>query len=67
VLAANIDLAGGIAANQHHREAGDQPVLTLDARDLVSDAAAKLGGDDFSIDDGCGHAVLMGIVQPWAR
>ncbi len=51
VLAADIDLAGGIAADQHHREPGRQSVLPLDAGDLVGNAGAKLRGNDFSIDD----------------
>ena len=51
VLAADVELAGGIAADQHHREPGCYPVLALHPRDLTGDAGAKLGGNDFSIDD----------------
>jgi hypothetical protein len=51
VLGADIDLAGGIAADQHHREAGRQSVFTLHPRNLIGNARAKLGGDAFSIDD----------------
>ncbi len=50
-LGADINLAGGIAADQHHGEARHQIVLALDASNLVGDAGAEFRGNDFSIDD----------------
>ena len=55
VLAADIDLARGIVADQHHRKARRQLMLALDPRDLFGDAGAKLCGNDFSIDDAGRH------------
>src|ERR1700693_1187845 len=55
VLAADIDLAGGVTADQYHRKPGRKPVLPLHSRDLIGDAGAKLGGDAFSIDDAGRH------------
>ena len=55
VLAADIDLAGGIVADQHHGQARRDLMLALDPRDLVGDAGAQLRGNDFSIDDACRH------------
>ncbi len=55
VLAADIDLAGGIVADQHHREPRRQLMVALNARDLVGDAAAQFGGNDLSIDDAGRH------------
>jgi len=51
VLAADVDLAGGVAADQHHREPGRDPVLALHPRNLIGNAGAKFSGNDFSIDD----------------
>ena len=55
VLAADIDLAGGIVADQHHRKARRELMLALDPRDLVGDAGAKLRCNDFSVDNACRH------------
>ena len=51
VLAADIHFTGGIVAHQHHRESRRQAMLALQPRHLAGDAAAKLRGDEFSIDD----------------
>ena len=61
VLGADIDLAGGIVADQNHREARHQIVFALDAGDLVSDASAKFRRDDFSIDDLGRHVSSLGL------
>ncbi|MGY3032469.1 hypothetical protein ACVIIV_001639 [Bradyrhizobium sp. USDA 4354] len=55
MLGTDIDLAGGVVADQHHREARHQIVLALDAGDLLSDAGPEVRGNDFSIDDLSGH------------
>src|SRR5262249_766251 len=54
VLAAHIDFARRVVADQNHREPGQQIVLALDPRDFVRDARTKLRGNGFSVDDpGC--------------
>jgi hypothetical protein len=55
VLAADIDLARRIAADQHHRKPRNYPVLTLYPRNLGSDPAAQFGGNEFSIDNSGRH------------
>ena len=55
VLAADIDFAGRIVADQYHCEPGRQAGLALDAGDLAGDADAKLRGNGFSIDDAGRH------------
>ena len=55
VLAANIDLTGRIAADQHHRKARRELMLALDPRDLVRDTGAKLRCNDLSVDNACRH------------
>src|SRR6202035_1550962 len=64
VLAADIDLAGRIAADQYHRKPRREPVLPLHPRDFIGDAAAKLGSDTFSIDDSGRH--LNPRPLPWS-
>ena len=55
VLAADIDLAGGVIADQHHRKARREPMLAFDPGDLFGDTGAKLRRNDFSVDDACRH------------
>jgi len=47
MLAADIDFAGRIVADQHDREPRRQAMLTLDPCDLVGDAGAQLRGNGF--------------------
>ncbi len=50
-LAADIDLAGGVLADQHHGQARRQAVLGLQGRDLGGDLLAKLGREGLAVDD----------------
>src|SRR4051812_37366160 len=63
MLAAHIDLAGGIAADQYHGEAGRHAMFGFDARDFGGDAAAQFGGNDLSIDDAGGHVSVLSSVS----
>ncbi len=64
VLAADIDLACGIVADQYHRKTRRQPALALHARNLSGDAGAKLGGNALSIDDPGRHFVTYSLIIP---
>src|ERR1700675_2687705 len=55
VLAADIDLAGGVVADQHDGQARRQLMRALDLGDFGRDPGAKLCCNDFSIDDTGGH------------
>ena len=67
VLAADINFAGGIVADQHHGEPRRQPMLALHPRHLIGDAGAKFGGNAFSIDDPRRHLnPLKALRQCWA-
>ena len=55
MLVADVNLAGGIVADQHHRQSWRQVVVALQSRHLIGDAGTKLRGNDFSIDDGSRH------------
>src|SRR5882724_5887238 len=55
VLAADVDLAGGVVADKHDGKARYELMLTLDPRDFPGDAGAKFCRNDFSIDDPGGH------------
>jgi hypothetical protein len=50
MLAADIDFAGRIVANEHHREPRNKVMLALDPSRLGGHAGAKLGGNGSSID-----------------
>src|SRR4249919_185844 len=55
MLAADIDLAGRVVADKHHRKARRYLMLALDLCHLVRDAGAKLRCNDFSVDNTCRH------------
>ncbi len=67
VLAADIDLAGGVAAHQHHRKAGRDPVLAHHPRNLPGNAGTKFSGNDFSIDDAGRHLIPLTVNPTWPR
>ena len=54
-LAADVDLARRIVADEHDREARDDRLASQCCRPL-GDAAAQMFGDGFAVDDGAGKA-----------
>ena len=51
-LVADIDLACRIIADKDHSQAGGQPMLCLEPRNLARHARAKLAREDFAVDKG---------------
>ena len=54
-LAPHIGLAGRIVADQHHGEAGHQPLRRRQAPHLGRDAGAQLSRHRFAVDDARAH------------
>ena len=63
VLAADIDFAGGIVADQHHGETRRKPMIALHPRHLIGDPRAQIGGNDFSINDAGRHLILRLVIR----
>jgi hypothetical protein len=59
VLHADVDLARRVAAHQHGGQAGGDPVLGLQAGDVVGDAGTDLGRQGLAVEDACGHVRLL--------
>ena len=57
VLAADINLAGGIVADQHHGEPWRELMVAPHPRHFVGNTGAKFRGNDFSIDDPGRHLI----------
>ena len=55
LLAADIDLAGRIVADQHHREPGHDAAITRQTMHGIGDLAAQFGRDHLAVNDLCGH------------
>jgi hypothetical protein len=55
LLGADIDLARGIVADQHHREAGNDAMAVGEATDSLHHARAQFGRDGLAVDHGRCH------------
>ncbi|MCY1536511.1 hypothetical protein D9M68_719710 [compost metagenome] len=57
----DVDLGGGIAADQDHREARDSKSLLAALGDALGYLLAEAGGDRFAVDQLCGHDARLTI------
>ncbi|MNN68786.1 hypothetical protein D3C81_1845200 [compost metagenome] len=60
-LVGDIDLGGGVAADQDHREAGNPKTLLAALGDALGYLLAEAGGDRFAVDQLCGHDARLTI------
>ncbi len=54
-LVRDIDLRGGVGADQDHRQAGDAQALLAALVDALGNLLAEAGGDRFAVDQFCSH------------
>jgi len=54
-LVRDIDLRGGVAADQDHSQAGDAQSLLAAFVDALGNLLAEAGGDRFAVDQFCSH------------
>ena len=58
-LAADIHLAGGVLPHQQHGQAGGRFAPLLQGADRRGGLLLDLGGQNFSVNDGSAHSVLL--------
>ncbi|GLZ89375.1 hypothetical protein Pres01_54260 [Metapseudomonas resinovorans] len=60
-LVRDVDLGGGIAADQNHGEAWNAKFLLATLGDTLGYLLAEAGGDRFAVDQLCGHDARLTI------
>src|SRR5690606_6443779 len=58
-LGADVDLAGGVVADDDHREAGGEAVVGLQPGNLCRDLLPDLGGEGLAVNHSCRHRLSL--------